>query len=87
MAEAPYDWLIEPTTYRVYCERLLGGLLESSPDLLPRFKAKEAKIASKLKSGDELWEWRQVGGPFSSSGGLAILRDGLVVEWWREWVS
>jgi hypothetical protein len=87
MAEPPRDWLVGPTTFREYTDRFLGGLDSVPPKLLARVEERAAKVAAKLQPGDELWEWHQRGGPFSSSGGLAVLRGGVVVEWWREWVS
>ena len=81
------DWLVAPTTFRDYMDRFLGGIDSVSPDLLARYEQRAAEVAVKVQPGDELWEWHQRGGPFSSSGGLAVLRGGEVVEWWREWVS
>lgn len=89
MVKAPLirDWLVAPTTFRDYMDRFLDGTDSVSPDLLARFEQRAAEVAVKLRPGDELWEWHQRGGAFSSSGGLAVLRGGEVVEWWREWVS
>ena len=87
MPELPQDWLIGPTTFREYTDRLLGGLDDLGTKLLARVEERAAQVAAKLQPDDELWEWHQKGGPFSSSGGLAIIRDGVVVDWWREWVS
>ena len=87
MAEAPRDWLVGPTTFRNYADCLLGGLGDPSPELLARVEGRAAEVAAKLRAGDELWEWHQRGGPLSSSGGLAVLRGGEVIEWWREWVA
>lgn len=88
MAEPPRDWLIGPTTYRKYAANwFLGGLGAVPTELLARVEEGAAQVEAKLQPGDELWEWHQRGGPFSSSGGLAILRGDVVVEWWRMWVS
>ncbi len=85
--QLPRRWLIGPTTFRQYVDRFLGRLDTVPPKLLARVEERTVSIAAKLQPGDELWEWRREGGPLSSAGGLAIIRDGSVIEWWGTWVS
>jgi hypothetical protein len=86
--EPPRDWLVGPTTFREYCiDQFFSDLGYVPQSTLARFEEQESEVATKLKPGDELWSWHRKGGPFSSSGGLAILRGEDVVEWWRTWVS
>ncbi len=87
LRELPPDWMVGPTTFRDFADRFLGGLDDLPPQLLTRYEERLIEVTAKLQPGDELWEWHQRGGPFSSSGGLAVLKGGVVIEWWREWVS
>lgn len=85
--ELPQDWLVGPTTFREYTDRLLGQLDTVSPKLMAQVEKRAAEVAVMLQPGDVLWEWHQDCGPLSSEGGLAVLRGGKVVAWWREWAS
>ena len=77
------------TTYRDYTLKWLadeqGELLEQFRE---RFAEKEAKIVAKMQSGDELWEYEYgQWNAFAGVSGLAIVRDGKVIESWVEWKS
>lgn len=87
MGGLPREWLVGPTTFHEYCRRWFGDPAEMPPKLQARVEQRAAEVAAKLSPEDELWEWHADGGPFSSAGGMAVLRGGKIVEWWREWVS
>ena len=82
--EAVRPYLTGPTTYRGFYAMWLGdenGVIEAR--FLSKLAEGEARIASRMEAGDELWEWHNPGwGPFSQTCGLAIIRGGEVV--WSE---
>ncbi|MGF1578177.1 MAG: hypothetical protein ACFCD0_02315 [Gemmataceae bacterium] len=80
--------LVGPTTYQDYTTRWLGPIEELPNAMQKRYTQLEIKIASKLKDGDELWEWNtssedEDGG----TSGLAVVREGKVIESWVCWTS
>lgn len=75
------------TTYREYTLKFLcdgdGKLPERFEE---RIAAREAQIAAKMQPGDELWEYEHGDwNAFAAVSGLAIVRDGKVIESWWEW--
>ncbi|MBP3959982.1 hypothetical protein J8F10_32475 [Gemmata sp. G18] len=81
--------LKQRTTYREYTLKWLADEQgEIAERFLKRFKEQEAKIAAKMQPGDELWEY-EFGNwnAFAAVSGLAIVRDGKIVDSWVEWKS
>ena len=87
MSELPREWLVGRTKVREFYDRLVKDFVAVPESLRAKVEAHAARIEAKLQPDDELWEWRNEGGPFASAGGMAILRGGEVVEWWSEWRS
>ena len=82
----PPDWLKRRTTYREFMSRWLAdenGVFPAT--LIPRLEELEAKVEAKMIAGDELWEFEHLAQGFGSHWGLAIVRDGKVVDAWVEW--
>ena len=79
------------TTYEAYCGRQLEGLTDQKAveDLKRRAKDKikkrAAEIAALMQPGDELWEWDGGGWHhLAGRGGVAIVRNGKIVQRWCE---
>lgn len=83
----PVEWLVRRVTYRAYVEKFLASLVNVPDDVRIRIEDRVAEVENKVRPRDEIWEWRHDGGDLSSAGGIAILRDGKMVECWREWIS
>jgi len=82
------DVLIRRTTYREYMARWLEGVEHVPERVLQRIEQRSAEIEARMLPGDELWEWDPGGwDQLRGTSGLAILRNGEVVEYWVEWKS
>ena len=81
------EWLVRRIDYRTHVEAMLATITDSPEKKRDRIKERVAAVEAKLLPGDEVWEWCNDGGALSSAGGVAILRDGHIIEEWREWVS
>jgi len=79
------DLLVRRTTAQEHAEGRFGEALP--PDIQEIVNSQVAALASRTRTADELWEWLLDGGDFSSAGGLAIVRDGQIVEAWVTWRS
>lgn len=83
----PREWLVHRIEYRAHVEEMLASIPDLPEEKRRRAMGRVAAVEAKLLPGDEVWEWRYDGGAFSSAGGVAVLRDGQIIEEWREWVS
>lgn len=82
-------YLKRRTTFREYTRQFLG---DDGGELPERFEkrvaGREAQIAAKMQPGDESWEYEHGDwNAFGATSGLAIVRDGEVIESWWEWKS
>ena len=72
------------TTYEEFALRRYPELTDR-PDFAAAIAARTTEIAAQMNDGDELWEWDAGGWHFlSGSAGVAIVRDGLIVQQWCE---
>jgi hypothetical protein len=75
-----------------YWEYALKWMADDRGEFPERFRAKfaerEAEVNAKLRPGDQLWEF-EFGdwNAFAGVSGLAVVRNGVVVEHWVEWKS
>ena len=81
--------LKQRTTYRDYTLKWLADERgEIAEPFRERFRELESTIAAKMQPGDELWEYEYGNGnAFAAVSGLAIVRDGKVIDSWVEWKS
>jgi len=62
----------------------LGGST-AGPGRDDRIKKRAAEIAAEMQPGDELWEWDGGGWHhLAGRGGVAIVRNGKIVQRWCE---
>jgi hypothetical protein len=78
-----------PITYEAYCEKFLVQISDPSAGAELRqkseasIKKRSAEIAAMMLPGDELWEWDGGGWhQLSGRGGVAIVRDGKILQQW-----
>jgi len=81
------EWLGRRIDYRAHVQEMLAAIRALPEERRHRVEERVVAVEAKLLPGDEVWEWRYDGGAFSSAGGAAIVRDGQIVEEWREGVS
>ncbi len=76
------------TTYREFTAQWLGDESgEITGRALTRVAEQEAAVAARMSPNDELWEWEFGDKALAMRWGLAIVRDGVVIESWLEWMS
>jgi hypothetical protein len=84
----PNGALKRRTTYREFTAPWLTDEDGEIPaHFLRRMEEREAELASKMLPGDELWEFESGDRAFAMTWGLAVVRNGAVVEYWVEWKS
>ena len=88
MSDYVREHLVAPTTFLAYSEKWLGPAVQWSEPLKRGYTHRERELLEKLAPGDELWEWHDAGEiPLSMRSGLAILRDGRIIEHWTVGMS
>jgi len=80
--------LIRRTTYHEYIARRTEAVPSIGDRVLRKIEERAVWIQTMMLPHDELWEWESGDWDrFAGDSGLAIIRDGEIIQSWIEWKS